>query len=145
MNLRAAIAEVVHRTESPLHDHGQAVADALIDEFGLTVERRAVSSDTLTQFGGRPTYYNPDGAKNGGAIGGYIACLPVESRIVGEWRSEETEPETPARTPRLRECVEAWPECETGGYDPRCCRFPKSCSCTAYDPTRVSADSLEEL
>lgn len=26
-------------------------------------------------------------------------------------------------------CVEAWPECEEGKYDPRCCRFPKSCSC----------------
>lgn len=26
-------------------------------------------------------------------------------------------------------CVKAWPECETGMYDPRCCRFPKSCSC----------------
>lgn len=30
---------------------------------------------------------------------------------------------------RLRECVERWPECESGAYDPRCCRFPKSCSC----------------
>lgn len=27
------------------------------------------------------------------------------------------------------ECVAAWPECQSGGYDPRCCRFPKSCSC----------------
>lgn len=27
------------------------------------------------------------------------------------------------------ECVEAWPGCFSGGYDPRCCRFPKSCSC----------------
>lgn len=26
-------------------------------------------------------------------------------------------------------CIEAWPECEDGHYDPRCCRFPKSCSC----------------
>lgn len=26
-------------------------------------------------------------------------------------------------------CVERWPECEEGTYDPRCCRFPKSCSC----------------
>jgi len=26
-------------------------------------------------------------------------------------------------------CVENWPECWSGGYDPRCCRFPKSCSC----------------
>lgn len=29
---------------------------------------------------------------------------------------------------RFKACVEAWPECESGLYDPRCCRFPKSCS-----------------
>lgn len=27
------------------------------------------------------------------------------------------------------ECVKAWPGCFPFGYDPRCCRFPKSCSC----------------
>jgi hypothetical protein len=26
-------------------------------------------------------------------------------------------------------CVAAWPDCVDGAYDPRCCRFPKSCSC----------------
>ena len=26
-------------------------------------------------------------------------------------------------------CVEAWADCESFGYDPRCCRFPKTCSC----------------
>lgn len=30
---------------------------------------------------------------------------------------------------RSPECVARWPECESGAYDPRCCRFPKSCSC----------------
>jgi hypothetical protein len=44
---------------------------------------------------------------------------------------------------RLRLCVEAWPECWTFGYDPRCCRFPKSCSCTAYDPALVTEADLE--
>ena len=33
------------------------------------------------------------------------------------------------RDERNPECVKAWPECWDGGYDPRCCRFPKSCSC----------------
>lgn len=33
---------------------------------------------------------------------------------------------------RLLTCIEVWPECEEGKYDPRCCRFPKSCSCTVY-------------
>lgn len=36
-------------------------------------------------------------------------------------------------------CVERWPECEDGKYDPRCCRFPKSCSCS----TKVSDDTTE--
>lgn len=26
-------------------------------------------------------------------------------------------------------CRIRWPECVDGEYDPRCCRFPKSCSC----------------
>jgi hypothetical protein len=26
-------------------------------------------------------------------------------------------------------CVAQWPDCRDGAYDPRCCRFPKSCSC----------------
>lgn len=30
-------------------------------------------------------------------------------------------------------CVEAWPECESGAYNPRCCRFPKSCSCESHN------------
>ena len=32
-------------------------------------------------------------------------------------------------TRRLKACIEAWPGCATSEYDPRCCRFPKSCSC----------------
>jgi len=37
----------------------------------------------------------------------------------------------PSDTPctwRQRACVDNWPGCESGGYDPHCCRFPKSCS-----------------
>ncbi len=34
---------------------------------------------------------------------------------------------------RLPICVEQWPECSEGEYDPRCCRFPKSCSCEVDD------------
>lgn len=33
---------------------------------------------------------------------------------------------------RLRSCVEAWPDAISGGYHPRCCRFPKSCSPHGY-------------
>lgn len=37
---------------------------------------------------------------------------------------------------RLAECVRRWPGCEGGDYDPRCCRFPKSCSAD-IDLTRL--------
>lgn len=46
-------------------------------------------------------------------------------------------------TPRLRSCVEAWSDCETGGYHPSCCRFPKSCSATIYDATTAKPEDLE--
>lgn len=44
---------------------------------------------------------------------------------------------------RLKSCVEAWPECETGEYNPSCCRFPKSCSSTVYSEEHVTEDDLE--
>lgn len=46
------------------------------------------------------------------------------------WRGQPTVDEPDERLP---DCVERWPECRTGDYDPHCCRFPKSCSCTVYD------------
>lgn len=46
---------------------------------------------------------------------------------------------------RLRDCVESWPEAETGAYDPRCCRFPKSCSATVYDEGAVVEADLEPV
>lgn len=44
---------------------------------------------------------------------------------------------------RLRACVDAWPECATGEYNPACCRFPKSCSATVYDSDRVDESDLD--
>lgn len=35
-------------------------------------------------------------------------------------------------------CVSNWPECHTFGYDPRCCRFPKSCSAGTVHVEEVS-------
>jgi hypothetical protein len=49
----------------------------------------------------------------------------------------------PMPTRRLRSCVEAWPDCFTGGYDPSCCRFPKSCSATVYDEEDMKEEDLE--
>lgn len=44
--------------------------------------------------------------------------------------------------PRLKSCVEQWPDCSEGDYHPSCCRFPKSCSCTIYSDS-LSPDHLE--
>jgi hypothetical protein len=33
------------------------------------------------------------------------------------------------------ECVQRWPECASGEYNPACCRFPKSCSCDVLGRT----------
>lgn len=40
-------------------------------------------------------------------------------------------------------CVEEWPGCADGEYDPRCCRFPKSCSATSV-PNRVYRSGILE-
>jgi hypothetical protein len=57
--------------------------------------------------------------------------------------AQEAEPVAALPERRLRDCVEQWPGCYTGGYDPRCCRFPKSCSATVYGP-EMSEDLLEK-
>jgi len=52
-----------------------------------------------------------------------------------------TEPATvDARDP---ECVKRWPDCHSEGYDSRCCRFPKSCSCGGEPPAAQSAQSAQ--
>ncbi len=64
----------------------------------------------------------------------------IPARLVDEWAVEHAtplpapagQPETPAQTPDERRmdegCRARWPGAEHGAYDPRCCRFPKSCS-----------------
>lgn len=45
-------------------------------------------------------------------------------------------------------CQERWPECQAGEYDPRCCRFPKSCSARPADEpiaTSVFTDDKRPL
>lgn len=70
-------------------------------------------------------------------------------RYVGPYRWELWQDAAQAArseaTPRLRECVERWPDCEEGAFNPSCCRFPKSCSCTIYDPAAVKPEDLESL
>ena len=47
----------------------------------------------------------------------------LKSQERDEYRAERI------RDDRRQECVLQWPECENGKYHPKCCRFPKSCSC----------------
>ena len=59
--------------------------------------------------------------------------------------NEQPRPLTSVPTRRLRACVENWPDCYDGGYNPYCCRFPKSCSCEGYDPATITEDRLEDV
>ncbi len=66
----------------------------------------------------------------------------------GYYISPRPTPEQLATLPRprrrLKACVENWPGAEIDGdYDPRCCRFPKSCSASVYDDEHVTDDDLE--
>ena len=75
-----------------------------------------------------------------------FAIVERDYRVARRLRTDLT-PEKMAALPgprrRLRACVERWPLAEIeGGYDPRCCRFPKSCSASVYDD-QVTEDDLE--
>ena len=81
----------------------------------------------------------------------YCVCMRCHKHtyIVTKWagfylsgpldRPAEEEPDEPVvidgwafrRDPA---CVERWPECMAGEYDPRCCRFPSWCSCYLTEP-----------
>jgi hypothetical protein len=60
------------------------------------------------------------------------------------WSPSESvvDPDLPRLAPprRLKSCVEQWPDCQEGEYNPRCCRFPKSCSCTVYHGSNPDED-----
>lgn len=49
----------------------------------------------------------------------YPAPVPERERLPGPEDCNGRDPE----------CVKRWLDCFDGGYDPSCCRFPKSCSC----------------
>ena len=65
-----------------------------------------------------------------GALDQFLAEYSKQVKAVRVPHSQEASQPTLEPVPyREAECVKRWPECESGGYDPRCCRFPKSCSC----------------
>jgi hypothetical protein len=46
---------------------------------------------------------------------------------------------------RLTACLVTWPDCEEGAYDPRCCRFPKSCSCTSNTSPSITVTTFTDI
>lgn len=76
---------------------------------------------------------------------GFVCTLP-DGHNMGQ--ADVPEAHHPAQVgaddPRKPECVERWPECESFLYDPRCCRFPKSCSAGSSAP-QVGADDVAGL
>lgn len=62
------------------------------------------------------------------------------TEVVPIWRRGQLPWQTDRR---LKTCVERWPECHNGAYDPNCCRFPKSCSCSTYSYEHVTEEDLE--
>ncbi|WP_295102943.1 hypothetical protein [uncultured Microbacterium sp.] len=58
---------------------------------------------------------------------GLVIDLMAELEVGRAVVAEEPEPMALVDE-RDAECVKAWPSCHDFGYDPACCRFPKSCS-----------------
>jgi predicted DNA-binding protein len=52
----------------------------------------------------------------------------IVRRAMREYIERHEHYHEPIEDTREPACVARWPECYNGGYDPHCCRFPKSCS-----------------
>jgi len=59
---------------------------------------------------------------------------PERESAMAELRAASAEARPAGLAERDPECVANWPDCYEGGYDPSCCRFPKSCSCEVRRP-----------
>jgi hypothetical protein len=58
----------------------------------------------------------------------YLLVGKVQEELLASQKRDE-ELAITIKDNRRPECVANWPECENGKYHPKCCRFPKSCSC----------------
>lgn len=70
----------------------------------------------------------------------------MRERGFNHWRKNphRTEPQPMEMVDdRDPDCVKAWPDCFTFGYDPACCRFPKSCSAGVVRMVPVEGDSAQ--
>lgn len=83
------------------------------------------------------------------AVAAVEAARPIiEAELIKRARAAADDIASRAAAPyrpkrRLKSCIEQWPECWSGDYNPLCCRFPKSCSCQSYSEEYVQDCDLE--
>ncbi len=100
-----------------LHLSGPCVADV---ESGVPVTAYEVpSEDGLVNSYQRAGFLRPWKGEPGGAV-------PFVDNRPAAVAAEDDRLE--ALSVADAECARRWPDAEVGAYDPRCCRFPKSCS-----------------
>ena len=106
---------------------GLAIGQYLASLTGLPIDfqiQRHTEANVLHPDG----YRNPLGRRRLSSFKGDAQTVDMERMIA------KREIETTTALEREPACVTNWPECFNGGYDPRCCRFPKSCSVQMVGP-----------
>jgi hypothetical protein len=126
--IRASDPQVGDNDEWALHMYGEPalpLATAVYEAIEDAVADRDRPAQTVTDWSGNvirtdePEIVPPTTCFCGASIIDGV-CLD------GPWHTNQTP--FYHGDGRLRSCVKAWPDCYSGGYDPACCRFPKSCS-----------------
>ena len=123
---RAAVVEMVRRAQTAL-DYGSPAAPAAPEagEVAELVDRLGWIAAQLGDIG-----WSDDSAS--------VACAAtLLQQLAAPAPAVVPVPVADDRDP---ECVARWPECVPDGYDPRCCRFPKSCSCAHAIPLPQAAE-----
>lgn len=125
---------------NPYHSHdiappectSCAVQRARKAELHAEFKRLAVEVDKLEAERAVPEITPADlPAKAGTPVVDLMAALEesVKAAKAERFARQEITPAEPPGYVVDPLCIVTWPECEEGKYDPRCCRFPKSCSC----------------
>lgn len=96
--------------------------------FAFTVTHRATQIDVVSPVG----EIDEDGCDEAGEDWSNTNCDYKCNYALKPFPKDTADDEAPMTTTvreRNPECLDVWPDCVEWEYDPRCCRFPKSCSC----------------